>query len=130
MTRHLLDLADLQPSQLRAILDLAVRPDGGVDRVLEGTGACLFFEKPSARTRHSAEMAVVELGGHPVYTREDEVGLDVRESVEDVTRILAGYHALIAARVRRHETLERMAAVSAVPIVNLLSDRSDRKSVV
>ena len=58
-----------------------------------------IFEKPSNRTRHSMEMAVFQLGGHPVYTRGDEVGFDERETVEDVTRILAGYHAVLAARV-------------------------------
>ena len=38
----------------------------------------LLFEKPSARTRHSTEMAVVQLGGHPIYVRPDEVGIGVR----------------------------------------------------
>ena len=70
------------------------------------------------------EMAVVQLGGHPVYTRGEEVGLDSRESVEDVTRIMAGYHGLLAARVFAHSTVERMAACSSVPVVNMLSDRS------
>ena len=32
------------------------------------------------------EMAVVQLGGHPVTIRPDEIGLDTRETVEDVTR--------------------------------------------
>jgi ornithine carbamoyltransferase len=82
----------------------------------------LVFEKPSARTRNSMEMAVVQLGGHPVTIRSDEVSLDVRESVEDVTRTLACYHAAIGARVFEHAKLERMAAVDEVPIVNLLSD--------
>jgi ornithine carbamoyltransferase len=52
------------------------------------------------------------------------VSLDVRESTEDVTRTLAGYHSAIAARVFEHSKLERMAAVSSVPIVNLLSDQT------
>jgi ornithine carbamoyltransferase len=68
------------------------------------------------------EVATIELGGHPVYVRPQEVGLDVRESTEDVTRTLMGYHAVIAARVFEHAKLERMASVSSVPIVNLLSD--------
>jgi ornithine carbamoyltransferase len=68
------------------------------------------------------EMAVVQLGGHPVYTRGDEVGLDVRETVEDVARVMAGYHGVLCARVFDHSTLTRMAAVSPAPIVNLLSD--------
>jgi ornithine carbamoyltransferase len=93
-------------------------------RPLEGAGAALVFEKPSNRTRHSMEMAVVQLGGHPVYTRGEEVGFDVREPVEDVARVLAGYHAVLAARVFDHAVVERMAAVVDVPVVNMLSDRS------
>ena len=39
-----------------------------------------------------------------------------------MARTLCGYHAVIGARVFDHATLERMAAVSTVPVVNLLSD--------
>jgi ornithine carbamoyltransferase len=84
----------------------------------------LLFEKPSARTRNSMEMAVVQLGGHPLTIRPDEVGLDVRESVEDVTRTLCCYHAAIGARVFEHSKLERMTQVSSVPVVNMLSDEA------
>ncbi len=122
MTRNLLDIVDLDTDELSLVLDLAQRPT--LPRVLEGQGAALVFEKPSNRTRHSMEMAVVQLGGHPVYTRGEEVGLDVRESVEDVTRVMAGYHGLLAARVFAHDTVARMAACSSVPVVNMLSDHS------
>jgi ornithine carbamoyltransferase len=93
-------------------------------RPLSGEGVALIFEKPSNRTRQSMEMAVVQLGGHPVYTRGEEVGFDTRESVEDVARIMDGYHALIAARVFDHAVVERLAAAASVPVVNMLSDRS------
>jgi ornithine carbamoyltransferase len=118
--RHLLEIDDLTPEDLRRVLRLAADPVP--PRVLEGQGMALVFEKPSTRTRNSMEMAVVQLGGHPVTIRGDEVGLDTRESVEDVTRTLACYHAAIGARVFDHRYVERMAAVDAVPIVNLLSD--------
>ena len=121
MTRHLVDIASLSVAELRHILDLSV---GALNPALTGKGVALIFEKPSNRTRHSMEMAVVQLGGHPVYTRGEEVGFDVRESVEDVTRIMAGYHAVIAARVFRHSVIERMVAVSEVPVINMLSDAS------
>lgn len=121
MTRHLLDIDDLGRSELREVLDRAHRVP---ERVLDGAGAALIFEKPSNRTRNSTEMAVVQLGGHPIYLKPDEVDIDVRESAEDVARTLALYHGVIAARVFDHRVLERMAAVSDVPIVNLLSDRS------
>jgi ornithine carbamoyltransferase len=120
--RHLLEIDDLGPGELREVLDRAEHPD--LPHVLDGRGVALLFEKPSARTRNSSEMAVVQLGGHPVTIRGDEVGLDVRESVEDVTRTLACYHAAIGARVFEHSKVERMAALDIVPIVNLLSDAS------
>lgn len=124
MLRHLLDITDLTGDELRHVLDLATRPVASLGRPLDGQGAALIFEKPSNRTRHSMEMAVVHLGGHPVYTRGEEVGLDVREPVEDVSRILSGYHGLLAARVFDHAVVQRMAAVSTVPVVNMLSDHS------
>ena len=70
------------------------------------------------------EMAVVQLGGHPLFTRGEEVGFDTREPVEDVARIMEGFHALIAARVYDHSTITRLAAVATVPVVNMLSDHS------
>src|SRR4029077_15458766 len=95
-----------------------------VPRVLEAKGVAALFEKPSARTRISVEMAVWTLGGHPIYLRGEEVGLDTRESVEDVARTMAGMCAVIAARGYDHRTLERMDAVVDIPVVTLLSDRA------
>ena len=118
--RHLLDIDDLGPEGVAEVLALArLAPP---PRVLDGQGVALVFEKPSARTRNSMEMAVVGLGGHPLTIRPDEIGIDTRETAEDVARTLACYHAVIAARVFDHTVLERMAAVSPVPVVNLLSD--------
>jgi len=118
--RHFLEIDDLAAAELARVLDLASVPEP--PRVLAGKGMALMFEKPSARTRNSMEMAVVQLGGHPVYIQEDEVGLDSRESVEDVTNAMAGFHSAIGARVFEHSVVERMAAVDRVPVVNLLSD--------
>ncbi len=120
--RHLLSITDFSAEELVQVLHLAERTD--LRPALAGVGVALIFEKPSNRTRQSMEMAVVQLGGHPVYTRGEEVGFDTRESVEDVTRVMAGYHGILAARVFVHAVVERMAAVSTVPIVNMLSDHS------
>lgn len=118
--RHLLEINDLTVDELTHVLALAQSDDP--PQVLAGKGMALVFEKPSLRTRNSMEMAVAQLGGHPVYIQANEVGLDTRESVEDVTNTLAGFHAAIGARVYEHSKVERMAAVDRVPIVNLLSD--------
>lgn len=117
--RHLLEVTDLTPAELIAVLDASTLPR---EPVLAGKGVALIFEKPSARTRNASEMAVVHLGGHPAYISKGEVDFDGRESVEDVTRTLQGYYSVIAARVFDHRVLERMTTVATVPIVNLLSD--------
>ncbi len=124
MTRSFLDVVDQTPDEVALILEIAERPIDALGRPFAGRGAALIFEKPSNRTRHSMEMAVVQLGGHPVYTRGEEVGFDTREPVEDIAKIMAGYHAVVAARVFSHSIVERLAAASDVPVVNMLSDRS------
>jgi ornithine carbamoyltransferase len=68
------------------------------------------------------EMAVVQLGGHPVYIQGDEVGIGKRETPADVARTLACYHSIIAARVKNHRVFEPMVAATGTPILNMLSD--------
>jgi ornithine carbamoyltransferase len=125
--RDFLEVDELSHAELATLLDTMVawKADRSlVPPVLAGRGVALVFQKPSARTRNSGEMAVVGLGGHPVTIRHDEISIDVRESAEDVARTLAAYHAILAARVFDHAVLERMGAVVDVPVVNLLSDRA------
>ncbi len=118
--RHLLEIDDLSADELSEVLDLSVA--GDLSPVLAGRGAALLFEKPSARTRTSVEMAVVQLGGHPVTLRNEEVGIDTRERAEDLGRLLSEYSAVIGARVFEHHKIERLAAAATVPVINLLSD--------
>jgi ornithine carbamoyltransferase len=125
--RDFLEIDELSHAELGALLDTMAEWKADPDAVppaLAGRGVALVFQKPSARTRNSGEMAVVGLGGHPVTIRPDEISIDERESAEDVARTLAAYHAIVAARVFDHGVLERMAAVVDTPIVNLLSDRA------
>ena len=155
MTRHFLDIDDLSCAELEEVLTLASQPAAAAAAVLTGRGAALLFEKPSARTRNSTELAVVALGGHPVYIQGLEVGIDTRETAEDVARTLACYHAVICARVLDHEVLVRMVRAldgpradrggadgggadgggvdgggGTVPVVNLLSDRAHPCQVI
>ena len=120
--RHVLEIDDLSAVELDAVLRRAAVPPGD-DRPLAGRTVGLYFEKPSLRTRHSCEVAVVQLGGHPVTFRRDEVGSGEREPIADIARVLSGYHAALGARVHDHGLLAELAAASAIPVVNLLSDR-------
>ncbi len=117
--RHFLEIDDLTPDELLAVLDASERPSTDI---LAKKGVALIFEKPSLRTRNSCEMAVVGLGGHPAYITDAEISLDKRESVEDVIRTLNGFYHVLAARVFSHSKLERMVSAAQHPVINLLSD--------
>lgn len=118
---HLLSIADLDAQAFNEILALSERTDLGAP--LAGQGVALVFQKPSARTRNSMEMAAAQLGAHPVYIQKEEVGLGTRETPEDVARTLACYHAIVAARVMDHRDLLAMSSVISKPVLNMLSDK-------
>lgn len=118
--RHVLEIDDLSAEEVAQILDLAADP--ARPPLLTGQTVGLYFEKQSLRTRHSCETAVVQLGGHPVTFRTEEVGSADREPLADIARVLSGYHAVLAGRVYHHAVLEALAAASTIPVVNLLSD--------
>ena len=120
--RHVLDVDDLSVEELKMIVANAQKPIAELRRPLEGHGVACYFAKQSARTRNSTEMAVVQLGGHPVYITDGEVSLGKRESVSDVAHTLACYHKIICARVYEHTVLDEWVDLDLVPIVNLLSD--------
>jgi ornithine carbamoyltransferase len=119
---HVLEVDDLSSEEVDRVLELAVAPDR--PPLLAGRSVGLYFEKPSLRTRHSCEVAVVELGGHPLTFRPDEVGTAEREPLADIARVLSGYHAVVGGRVYSHLVLEELAAAASIPVINLLSDRA------
>ncbi len=117
--RHFLEIDDLSPGELARVLELCAS-DG--PEILAGRTVAFYFEKPSLRTRHSAEAASVRLGAHPVTFTSGEVQIGTREPAADVARVLSGYHSLLGARVFDHQLLDDLAAVATIPVVNLLSD--------
>ena len=120
--RHLLDVDDLSRDELVDVLDRSEAADLG--RPFEGRGMALYFAKPSLRTRHSSEMAVVQLGGHPITVKRDEIDPGGREPWNDIAHVLSGYHAAMGARVFAHDDVVALATADALPIVNLLSDEA------
>lgn len=122
--RHLLSLADLSASELKALLRQALhfkreRPGPR----LQGRVLALIFQKPSMRTRLSFTVAAHELGMETVYFSDAEVGLGQREPIADVARVLSRSVHAIGARTFRHEDIEELARWSSAPVINALSER-------
>ena len=122
MTRHFTTIAQASDADLARIYELSVGPFD--DTTLQGQGVALVFERPSLRTRASSSCAVSELGGFATFFSDEEIGLDTRESAEDVGRTLAQMYAICAARIRHHEVFARIVAASQdqMSLINLLSD--------
>jgi len=125
--KNLLTLAEMSPSDLESVLNLAARlkarrQDRLGSNVLNGRSVALIFEKPSTRTRVSFQVAIEELGGHTVSLSSSELQLGRGETVEDTGRVLSRYVHCIMARVNRHEDLVRLSRSSRVPVINGLSD--------
>jgi ornithine carbamoyltransferase len=120
MLKHFLEIDDLDKNEILEVLRLSENTKN--NKLLAQKSVALLFEKPSTRTRHSVENAILQLGGNSIYVRPEETGIDERESAQDVARTLGLYNCAIAARVFSHEKLERMASASNVPVINLLSD--------
>jgi ornithine carbamoyltransferase len=122
VTRHFTTIEQVCDQDLASIYQLATGPFD--DSTLQGQGVALVFERPSLRTRASSSTAVSELGGFATFFSDDEIGLDTRESAEDVGRTLAQMYAICAARIRRHEVFARIVSATQdqMSLINLLSD--------
>ena len=122
-TKDFLSVADIDPDQLELMLRRAADMKGGsTPQVLRDRIIALLFEKPSLRTRVSFEVGIRQMGGQCVYLSNADVGLGVREPVEDVARVLDRWVDGIVARVFSHRSLQLLAEHTSGPVVNALSD--------
>jgi ornithine carbamoyltransferase len=125
MTRHFLADDDLSPAEQAEVLDLAAalkaspydaRPYAGPQSV------AMIFDKPTLRTQVSFGAGIAELGGNPMLVEGKLAGIGIRESVEDVARVLGRQVSSIVWRTFAQSDLETMAAHAGVPVVNALTD--------
>jgi ornithine carbamoyltransferase len=128
--RHFTSLAEWSSAELRHVLDVAgelkrqYRTTGRNDQLLSNKTLAMIFEKPSLRTRVSFAVAMTHLGGASMLLRQEEVGLGVREPVQDVARVLSSMCDGIMARTFEHQKVLDLAKWSTVPVINGLTDYS------
>jgi len=127
--RHLVTSNDLKSSEIFEIFALVQelkdkQSAGERPPLLQGRTMTQVFEKPSLRTRLSFESAMWELGGGASFFTCKEAGLDGRESVEDVARVIGRYSDVVTLRTFSHELIEQFAQNSSAPVINALSDLS------
>jgi ornithine carbamoyltransferase len=125
MTRHFLADDDLSPAEQAEVLDLAARLKASPYEARPYAGpqsVAMIFDKPTLRTQTSFGAGIAELGGNPMLVEGKLAGIGIRESVEDVARVLGRQVSTIVWRTFAQSDLELMAAHSGVPVVNALTD--------
>src|SRR5439155_8223585 len=123
MARHFLTGAELTAAQLDALLDRALELKRAPlsSRALEGRSVGLVFQQPSTRTRVSFEVGIGELGGRAVVLRADELQLSRGEALRDTAIVLSRHLVALGVRSDADETVQELAAHSAIPVINMLS---------
>jgi ornithine carbamoyltransferase len=127
MTRHFIDVDDLNADELAELLELAAdykekRREGVPHPDLDRRTLGMLFQKPSTRTRVSFETGMTQLGGHAIFLGADDIQLGRGEPLKDTSRTLSRYVDAIVARVFSHENVEELARYATVPVVNGLTD--------
>ncbi len=129
MTRHFTELSDLGAEGLLSLLDAAdrwkdTRGEPGVRKPLAGKSIALVFEKASTRTRLSLEVAVVEMGGHPIVISSQDSQLARGEPIGDTARVLSRMVHGVTLRTFEHARLLTLTEHSRVPVLNALTDHN------
>ena len=134
MVTHFLDLADLQGSELRDLLDAALarkatragQPKGAVDAdaPLAGHVLAMIFEKPSTRTRLSFDLGMRQLGGQTMVLNQSDMQLGRGESIADTAAVISRFADIAMLRTGPHETLSELASNASIPVINGLTNLS------
>lgn len=126
--KDFLSITDLTPQEIWDLFELAkslkqeIKTKGTHKQILEGKSLAMIFEKQSLRTRISFEIGMAQFGGHVVYLDPRDTGIGVRESEEDIAKVLSSMANVISARTYNHKTIEILAKYSTIPVINALSD--------
>lgn len=125
MKRDFISIKDLKLEEIEHIFNLTDELKEKVkdfSASLSGKSLGLLFLKPSLRTRVSFEVGMNQLGGHTVYLAPEDIKFGTREAVKDFGAVLSRYLDALVVRTFSHQQLEELAASSAIPVINGLTD--------
>ena len=125
--RSFLKELDFTPVEWKHLLDLsaglkAAKYAGTERPQLSGRNIALIFEKTSTRTRCAFEVAAYDQGAHVTYLDPDSSQIGHKESAADTAQVLSRMFDAIEFRGKAQATVEELAANSAVPVYNGLTD--------
>jgi ornithine carbamoyltransferase len=123
LPHHFLTGAELTSAELHGVIERALELKAAPysSDALKRRTVALIFQRPSTRTRVSFETGIVELGGHPMVLRTDDLQLARGESIRDTAYVLSRHVAAIGIRTGPDELVQELAEHSSVPVLNMLT---------
>jgi len=125
--RHFLDLDQIPPEELKAILAKAhalKKQKFNPPQLFQGLSLAMVFDKKSTRTRMSFEIAMKQLGGHTLVMGMDEIQISGAESVADTANVVSRYVDATMIRMSDHDKLTEFAQECSIPVINGMTDVS------
>jgi ornithine carbamoyltransferase len=123
MKRNVLSILDVK-NEIEEIIDLGIKLKNDwkngkkINHYLKGKRLAMIFERTSVRTRVSFEYGIQMLGGIAISLTKEDIGIGVRETVEDIALAMSRYADIIMYRALEKKDLHEFAKYSTVPVIN------------
>jgi len=122
MNQNVLSIFDVR-DEIHDIIDLAIKlkkdwKKGKDIRYLKGKRLAMIFERTSVRTRVSFEFGMQMLGGIAISLTKEDIGIGIRETVEDIALAMSRYADIIMYRALEKKDLHEFARHATIPVIN------------
>ena len=124
--KHLLTLKEYTKKDITQIIDLGIKIKKNPEKyskALKNKTLVMLFEKSSTRTRTSFEAGMTQLGGHAIFLDWQSSQLSIGAELKDEVRSIERYADIIAARVKKHQTLQEIVKYVKKPVINMLCEK-------
>ena len=127
MKKDIITLSDLTKDDFDQLFQRArelktIQKQGTSHEPLRGKVLGLIFDKASTRTRISFEVAMIQLGGTPIFISAKDTQIARDEPVSDTARVLSRYLNGLAIRTYSQDLLSAFAEYATIPVINALTD--------
>jgi ornithine carbamoyltransferase len=122
--KDLLSIYDLSNKEIKDLLKKAfeLKNKKKYFDIFKGKSLGIMLEKPSTRTMVSFAVAMIQLGGTPIFLTTEKMQRSRGESIYDTSKVLSKYLNALMIRAFKHTDLLEFAKHCSIPIINGLTD--------
>jgi len=125
MVKHLLNLKDLKPDEIKYIINKAIEIKKNPEKysnILKNKTLIMLFQKTSTRTRLSFETAMTQLGGHAIFLDWRTTQFIIADFIDEI-RATMRFGDILMYRPLKHKSLVETKKVAKIPVINALCEK-------